>query len=114
MEREKIVSSTTATSVSVRIHVLLFWIVLDHMFDTRVSLRRRPDPRGEQMRSLQTLIARLAAGEEDGVESFWQQQFAFRENVRVRAKDWKTHLEHMFVCKCVYRCYTRTASAPRS
>ena len=64
---------------------------------------RRPDPRGEQMKSLQTLLARLAAGEEDGVESHWMQQLIFRENVRVRAKDWKTHLEHMFVCKCACR-----------
>ena len=101
--------SANSAHLAVRIS---FWF---HMFDTRVYfLRRRPDPRGDQMRSLQTLIARLAAGEEDGVESHWLQQFAFRENMRVRAKDWKTHLEHMFVCKCVYRCYIRTASAPRS
>ena len=66
------------------------------------------------MKSLQTLLVRLAAGKEDGVESFWQQQFAFGENVRVRAKDWKTHLEHMFVCKCVCRVAARDASAPRS
>ena len=63
------------------------------------------------MKSLQTMLVRLAAGEEDGVQSYWQQQIGFRENVRVRAKDWKTHLERMFVCKCVFRrC---AASAPR-
>ena len=66
------------------------------------------------MKSLQTLLARLAAGEEDGVESHWQQQLTFRENVRVRAKDWKTHLEHMFVCKCVCADDAGATSVPCS
>ena len=31
-----------------------------------------PDPRGEQLRCLQTLLSRLAAGKEDGVQSTCQ------------------------------------------
>ena len=51
---------------------------------------------------MQTLLARLVAGEEDRVESDWKQQLVFGENVRVSAKEWQKHLEHMFVCKlCV-------------
>jgi len=58
-----------------------------------------PDPKGEQLRCLQNLLTRLAAGEEDGVQSTWIQQVMFKSNVRVRAKGWAKHLLHMFVCK---------------
>ena len=58
-----------------------------------------PDPRGDQLRCLQALLGRLAAGEEDNVQSTGMQQLAFKTNVQLRAKDWKTHLMSMFLCK---------------
>ena len=57
-----------------------------------------PDPNRVQLRCLQTVLSRLKAGEEDGVQSHWQQQLVYAKgNVRIRARDWKKHLEHMFV-----------------
>ena len=58
-----------------------------------------PDPRGDHLRCLQNALARLAAGEENEVQSHWMTQMLLGKNKRVRAKVWAEHLLHMYICK---------------
>ena len=62
-----------------------------------------PDPFGDQLACLQSVLRRMMNGQIESIQASWIQQFAFNSNPTLRKKDMMAALPHMFLWLGAYK-----------
>ena len=77
---------TKSLSLTRTIAVYHQWLDSDH-----------PDPFGDQLACLQSVLRRMMNGQIESIQANWMQQLAFNSNPTLRKKDMTAALPHMFL-----------------